>query len=272
MPVDHYENFPVASWLLPARLRRPVVAIYRFARDADDIADEGLATPRQRLDQLAARRAQLDDMAAGRPPRTPEFAALAQVIERWDLPLQPFYDLLDAFAQDVVKQRYACFAELLDYCRRSADPVGRLLLHLYQAASADNLRRSDAICTGLQLINFWQDVAVDWRKGRVYLPQDELRRFGVTESQIAHGRWDAGWAALMDFQIDRARAMMLQGSGLASALPRRIGLELAMIVHGGLRILEKLQRARGDVFQARPVLVGADWPLLLWRALSRPAA
>ncbi len=271
MPVDHYENFPVASWLLPAHLRRPVEVIYRFARSADDIADEGEAQPSQRLADLAAWRAQLDVIAAGRTPRTAEFAELAQVIKRESLPLQPFYDLLDAFAQDVVKERYADFAELLDYCRRSANPVGRLLLHLYRAASNDNLQRSDAICSSLQLINFWQDVAVDWRKGRVYLPQDELARFGVRESQIAQGRWDASWAALMDFQIDRARNMMLQGSALARALPRRAGLELAMIMQGGLRVLEKLQQVRGDVFRARPVLAGPDWPLLLWRALTRPA-
>jgi phytoene synthase len=266
MPVDHYENFPVASLLLPACLREPVTAIYGFARSADDIADEGSATADERLRELARFRSRLDDIAAGRPVSDPVFAPLQRAIDSHRLPLGPFYDLLDAFTQDVVKTRYRSFAELMDYCRRSADPVGRLLLHLYGAATAQNLPRSDAICSSLQLINFWQDVAVDWRKGRVYLPQDELVRFGVSEAQIAEGRCDAAWQRLMQFQIIRARAMMHDGASLGRALPGRIGLELRMIVAGGMRILDKLERVRGDVFRRRPVLAAFDWPLLLWRA------
>jgi phytoene synthase len=267
MSVDHYENFPVASFLLPKPLRRAVAAIYWFARRADDIADEGDAAPAQRLAGLDAYRTELLGIAAGEASDEPLFAELAQAIAVHGLPMQPFHDLLDAFSQDVVKQRYASFAELLDYCRRSANPVGALLLHLYRAASAENLRRSDAICTSLQLINFWQDIAVDWRKGRVYLPQDELARFAVSEAQIAEGRWNASWAAMMDFQVDRARAMMLEGSHLVRALPGRIGFELRLIVLGGLRILEKLQRIRGNVFRERPVLTRADWPLLAGRGV-----
>ena len=266
MPVDHYENFPVASLLLPAHLREPVAAIYAFARSADDIADEGSASPEERLRALDRYRSHLDDIAAGRPSSDPQFARLQDAISTHALPLGPFYDLLDAFSQDVVKLRYRSFAELIDYCRRSADPVGRLLLHLYGAATAQNLPRSDAICTSLQLINFWQDVAIDWQKGRVYLPQDELTRFGVSEAQIAEGRCDAAWQRLMQFQIIRARTMMHDGAPLGRALPGRIGLELRTIVAGGLRILDKLERVRGDVFRRRPVLAALDWPLLLWRA------
>mgnify|MGYP000917401055 FL=1 len=179
MPVDHYENFPVASVLLPKRLRRPIEAIYRFARSADDIADEGDALPAERLAGLAAYNIQLDAIERGEPVAGPVFAPLAAAIADWRLPIQLFRDLLDAFSQDVTKERYADYTELLDYCRRSANPVGRLLLHLVDRASPENLIRSDAICSALQLANFWQDIAVDWKKNRVYLPQEDLIRFGV---------------------------------------------------------------------------------------------
>ena len=171
MPVEHYENFPVASLLLPARLREPVEAIYAFARSADDVADEGDAPPIARLARLHDYQLALEACAHGHPVHDPSlaplFERLGRAIAAHGLPLQPFRDLLDAFMQDVAKTRYADFAELRDYCRRSTDPVGRLMLHLYGAATADNLRRSDAVCTSLQLINFWQDVAVDWEKRRI---------------------------------------------------------------------------------------------------------
>ena len=267
MPVDHYENFPVASLLLPAHLRRPVAAIYHFARSADDIADEGDATPDQRLAQLDAYRAELETIARGETPDLPLFQTLAPQIAAFGLPLQSFHDLLDAFSQDVVKSRYADFAELQDYCRRSANPVGRLMLALYGVAGEENLARSDAICTSLQLINFWQDVAIDWQKDRVYVPREDLARFHISEEQIAAGHWNAEWAALMDFQIDRARRLMREGAPLVHALPGRIGLELRLVVQGGLRILDKLQRVRGDVFRQRPVLGKPDWAFMGFRAL-----
>lgn len=267
MPVDHYENFPVASILLPRRLRQPVAAIYAFARSADDIVDEGNASPAVRLGLLDSYRAEIDAIEANRNPDTPLFQRLAQAIRCHALPIQPFRDLLDAFSQDIVKPRYADFDELLDYCRRSADPVGRLMLNLYREVSAENLVRSDCICSSLQLINFWQDVAIDWKKPRVYLPQSDLARFGVSEAQIAEGRIDDNWRALMRFQIDRARAMMLRGAPLGAAIPGRIGLELRTIVAGGLRVLEKIEAVDFDVFSRRPVLRAYDWPLLSWRAL-----
>jgi len=267
MPVDHYENFPVASWLLPRHLREPVGAIYAFARSADDIADEGDLDAAERLRQLEDYRRELDAIAGGNPTVEPMFLRLRQAVARHELPLQPFRDLLDAFCQDVVKTRYADFAELIGYCRRSADPVGRLLLRLYHAESPQQLAWSDSICSALQLINHWQDVALDWRKGRVYLPQEDLRRFSVSEAQIDSAGADANWCSLMHFQVERARAMMLAGSPLGRSLPGRIGMELRVIIAGGLRILEKIEAANYDVFRRRPVLKPVDWPLLAWRAV-----
>jgi squalene synthase HpnC len=155
----------------------------------------------------------------------------------------------------------------MDYCRRSANPVGRLMLALFRADTEENLRRSDAICSALQLINHWQDVAVDWRKGRIYLPQEDLERFGVTERQIATGRSDRSWQELMRFEVNRARALMHSGATLGGHLPGRIGLEIRTIVAGGLRILEKIEDVGYDVFRQRPVLQATDWPRLVWRAL-----
>ena len=267
MSVGHYENFPVASLLLPAALRKPVSVIYRFARSADDFADEGDMAPTARLALLEGYREELDRLKSGTLPAAPLFQELRQVIHMYGLPLAPFYDLLDAFSQDVRKPRYATFAEVLDYCRRSADPVGRLMLHLYGKSDTINVAASDSVCSALQLINFGQDVEIDFRKNRIYLPQDEMARFGVTEAQIAARDVSGGWWDLMRFQVERARALLLSGAPLSSRLPGRIGLEIRAVVQGGLRILEKLERARGDVFRHRPVLSGADWPLVFLRAL-----
>lgn len=272
MAVDHYENFPVASWLLPARLREPVAAIYAFARRADDLADEGELRADERLARLAAEREALLAIGRGEAVDDPVLARLAAAIATHQLPLQLFLDLLDAFAQDVTVTRYPSFEALRDYCRRSADPVGRLLLRLFQADTPDNLAASDAICTALQLINHWQDVAIDWRKnpphGRMYLPQDEMAHYGVDEAQLAAGRCDAAWRALMHFQCGRARALMLHGAPLARRLPGRVGLELRFIVAGGLRILEKIEAVDYDVFRHRPVITAADGPRLAWRSLA----
>jgi len=181
--------------------------------------------------------------------------------------VQLFHDLLDAFSQDVSKQRYENYHEVLDYCRRSANPIGRLLLHLFKQTTESNLRRSDAICTGLQIVNFWQDVALDYAKGRVYLPQDEMRRFGVSDDHLREKRCDAAWVSLMRFQVERAESLMRSGAALGSTLPGRIGLEIRITIQGGLRILEKLAHAGYDMFRRRPVLKGLDWPLLFFSAL-----
>jgi phytoene synthase len=259
--VAHYENFPVASLLLPAPLREPVAVIYRFARSADDFADEGDDPPALRLEKLDDFRRQLD------APSTPLLQEVRRIVREHDLPVQLFRDLLDAFSQDVVKLRYANFTEVLDYCRRSANPVGRLLLHLFKRSSETEFRQSDAICSALQLINFWQDAAIDFAKDRIYLPQEEMARFGVVEQDLAAQRCNDAWRRLLAFQVQRSRALMLAGAPLGRSLPGRLGLEIRTTVQGGLRILEKIENVGYDVFRRRPVLRWFDWPLLFARAL-----
>lgn len=264
---DHYENFPVASIFLPSRLRGAVRSIYAFARAADDIADEGEISPLERLAGLEQFRCQLHELELGKPPVGPIFNDLARTIRQYDLPYAPFHDLLDAFSQDIGKTRYADFGEVMAYCRKSANPIGRLLLKLYGDHDERHQAWSDGICSALQLINFLQDVAIDYKKGRIYLPQDEMTRFGVTERQIAEGRVDALWQQFMKTQIERARRMLTAGAPLGSALKGRIGLETRLIVLGGSRILEKLHASQGDMFQHRPILGLSDWFHMLRHAL-----
>lgn len=273
MSVNHYENFPVASVLLPRHLRRAVVDIYRFARSADDIADEGDAQPHERIEQLEQYRHALHTRFSplASPTAQPAeldaiFVPLARTVTRHQLPLSPFFDLLSAFEQDVTQTRYEDYASLADYCRRSANPVGHLMLYLYETVDTQALEQSDAICTALQLINFLQDVAIDWRKGRVYLPQSDLNRFGVTETMIAQAALNPAWHALMQFEVDRCRTLLNSGLPLGRRLRGRVGLELRLIIQGGLRILEKIEAARFDVFHHRPTLRPADWLLIIWRA------
>jgi squalene synthase HpnC len=268
--VDHYENFPVASVLCPPALRPAVVAIYHFARTADDVADEGDATPAQRLADLAAYR---DDLAAalagrsdsGRWPRV--FPALASAICRFALPATPLHDLLDAFAQDVRNPPYADRAALLDYCRRSANPVGRLLLHLYGVNDAVALRRSDAICSALQLINFWQDLSVDLPRNRIYVPHDALATAGLDVGTLRSGGDSPAARQLVRELCGWAEALMHEGAPLATTLPGRAGWELRLVVQGGLRILERIGQMNHATLQARPTLTAFDAPRLLWRAL-----
>ncbi len=264
--VSHYENFPVASLLLPRRLRQPVRTLYAFARQADDFADEGEWSAATRLERLNAFHRQLAQISRGKVTETQLFRDLALTISDYALPLQPFYDLLDAFRQDVTQNRYASIIDIMDYCRRSANPVGVLLLHLYEAATPRHLAYSNAICSSLQLINFLQDIAADFAKGRIYLPQDEMARFGVSEAHIARRQITGGWQQLMRSQIERARKLLQAGAPLGKALPGRIGLELRMIIMGGETILRKLHRSNGDVFNQRPVLKPTDWVAMLYRA------
>ncbi|HVZ43464.1 MAG TPA: squalene/phytoene synthase family protein [Ramlibacter sp.] len=252
-PVDHYENFPVASWLCPPRLKAPIAAIYWFARTADDIADEGDATAEARLADLAAYRADLHAALSGaresgRWPRV--FEPLARAVRAFALPAQPLSDLLSAFEQDVEKTRdaegYASREELLDYCRRSANPIGRLLLHLYGMGDARSLAQSDAICTALQLINFWQDASRDLPRGRFYIP--------------AHEQLPA--------LVAWARETMMRGAPLVHTVPGRAGWELRFVVQGGLRILDKIEAMDYATATSRPRLRAWDAPILLWRAWS----
>ena len=247
--VDHYENFPVASWLCPAHLRPAVGAIYHFARTADDIADEGDADAHSRLAGLSAMQADLLACTTTGHVSTqwPQvFTLLAAQIRQHAIPLQPLLDLLDAFTQDVnytqMQRRYASREELLDYSRRSANPIGRLLLHLYGVNDSASLAQSDAICSALQLINFWQDLSVDIPRGRHYLPDN----------------------ATLQEETTFARALMRQGSPLVHTLPGRGGWELRLVVQGGLRVLDKLEDV--DAFLHRPVLKGLDWLSVAWRA------
>ena len=272
--VDHYENFPVASWLCPPHLRGAVVALYHFARTADDLADEGPATAEQRLTQLATYRRALAQAAGPTPSRDQDrhpaqasspngpltsphpdalgpwsevFTPLATCIQTHALPMQWLHALLDAFEQDVrytqQGRRYASRAELLDYCAQSANPIGRLLLHLYRVNDAQSLAMSDAVCSSLQLINFWQDLSVDIPRGRLYLPE----------------------AADLSAELAFARALMRKGAPLVHRVPGRAGWELRLVVQGGLRVLDKIEGT--NPWQQRPSLVWHDWAWMLWRAL-----
>jgi squalene synthase HpnC len=264
---QHYENFPVASILLPKHLRYPVSLIYTFARRADDFADEGSFSPQQRLAWLADFKAQLDLIRDHKPIESDFFKALAVMIQQHQLPLQPFDDLLDAFSQDVVKARYENFSEVMHYCERSANPVGRLLLHLYKQATPENVAYADQICSALQLINFYQDIAIDLKKDRIYLCQDEMRHYGITESQLMAETSDKPWQAFFEFNLQRAQSMLASGKPLGRILRGRIGLEMRLIIAGGERIIAKLYDCEGDVFRYRPQLRALDWPLMGYHAL-----
>ncbi len=276
MSIDHYENFPVASLLCPPALRPAVTAIYHFARTADDIADEGDAAPAQRLADLAAYRADLaaacqGDAASARWPRV--FGPLRAVLVSHALPVELVTDLLSAFEQDVIKTSYTDRAELLDYCRRSANPVGRLLLHLYGVGGAQSLRQSDAICSALQLANFWQDLSVDTPRGRLYVPASDCARRAVDASALLAQRDAPNVRALVADMVEWTRDLMLTGAPLVHAIPGRAGWELRLVVQGGLRILEKITAMNFATLQTRPKLHWHDAPLLVWRALwMRPEA
>ncbi len=270
---DHYENFPVASIVLPKHLREPISLIYTFARQADDFADEGLHRPEWRLAKLQGFKCELDLIGSNTKTKSPFFTELGTMIRKHELPLAPFYDLLDAFSQDVTKARYANYFELLDYCRRSANPIGALLLHLFKKATPENLIYSNKICTALQLINFYQDVSIDFEhefnKSRVYLCQDEMKQFGVTEAQIASQHVNRHWVAFMLFNIERAEAMLQEGKPLGHVLPGRMGFEMRMIIGGGERVIYKLKNVHGDIFKHRPFLQTWDWPVILLKALLK---
>ena len=276
--VTHYENFPVASFLCPPTLRPAIVAIYWFARTADDLADEGDAPPQERLDALTHYRADLMACAACKPVSLSwpaVFGPLAPVITQFSLPVNLLADLLSAFEQDVVKTRYARQAELLDYCRRSANPVGRLLLHLYGVNDAASLEQSDCICTALQLINFWQDLSVDIPRGRIYLPADAWAQHGVDESQLLALAENPNTINLIAASAGFAGACMLKGSQLPKTVQRQLGgfngwraaLELRCVIQGGLRILGKIEALNHATLTRRPALEKWDVVVVFWKAL-----
>lgn len=270
MAVDHYENFPVASWLCPPPLRPAVSAIYHFARTADDLADEGDATPQERLRALAAYRAELDAALAGKAPgaRWPQvFAPLGVALRRHHLPLAPLAALLDAFEQDVHNPGYADRQALLDYCARSANPIGRLLLHLYGIDDATSLAQSDAMCSALQLINFWQDLSIDLPRARLYVPEQDLHRHGLMAEQLLTLEDSPSCRRMVASLCDWSRGLMLEGAPLARRIPGRAGWELRLVVQGGLHILDRIAAMDHASLSTRPTLRRRDAPRLLWRAL-----
>ena len=274
--IEHYENFPVASWLSPPHLRPAIAAIYQFARTADDLADEGDATTAQRQADLQDFRADLMAVAARRSPSArwaqTVFMPLGAVLIGYRLPLSLLNDLLDAFEQDLHTHRYADRPALLDYCRRSANPIGRLLLHLYGMTDAVALRRSDAICTSLQLINFWQDFTRDGPNGRVYAPAADLARHGVSADDLLACRDSTAARALIAELCGWAEALMTEGAPLVKQVPGRAGWELRGVVQGGLRILEKIRNSGHASLLQRPALNAFDAPTLVWRTLMMKTA
>jgi squalene synthase HpnC len=262
---EHYENFPVGR-LVPAPLRPHVHAIYAFARTADDIADEDYDRPdppseSERLDSMHQYQAMLEDCLADR--EVPEshrwiFLPLADTQKKFELPPSLFRDLLSAFEQDITKRRYADYGEVTDYCRRSANPVGRLLLYLHGFRDSHLHQLSDHICTGLQLANFWQDVSVDLKKDRIYLPEDERQQFGVSEEALLAGRADTSFRQLMEFQVDRAAGLFREGEELPRHLGSVLGWEIRLTWLGGMTILRKIKKQDYDTLSRRPSLKWYD--------------
>jgi hydroxysqualene synthase len=270
---SHYENFPVASRLLPAPMRPHVAAVYAFARVADDIADEGLQPAPVRQAQLQAwqdrlHTAVVDDRIDRPSPSRDELMmmALGHTIRTLDLPLSLFDDLVSAFGQDITTNRYLSWPDVFDYCRRSANPVGRLVLRIagYHDAALD--LSSDALCTALQLTNFWQDFGRDWRAGRLYVPFDVLLRAGARESDLAADRWTANWTAAMETCIATTRELFGRGRFVCDGVSGRLRFELRLTWHGGMCVLDRVTRARQQLLNHRPKLNGTDVPVLLWRA------
>jgi squalene synthase HpnC len=278
----HYENFPVASRLLPERMRPHIAAIYAFARTADDFADEPGMEDEQRLrlldewlQLLRGERLKNGDTQrfrkSGRPLlletlSVPVFQALHHTIATHNLPVQLFEDLLSAFRQDVTKHRYQDWNEVLDYCRRSADPVGRLVLRVAGHDDPVLDRASDAVCTALQLTNFWQDLDRDWRNGRLYVPLDDRDRAGARDEDLTARRMTPEWRVVLKSLAERTRQLFDAGRPVCDGVGGRLRWELRVTWLGGRRILDKLERARFDVFTNRPTLGAADVPALLWNA------
>lgn len=264
----HYENFPTASYLLPPPLRPAVAAIYAFARTADDFADEHDLEDSTRLTLLQVYTDELKCIENGMRPRLPILVAVADAVARHGLPLGPFYDLLSAFRQDVVKNRYANFEEVHDYCKRSANPIGHLMLALFGRDEPALRAQSDDICTGLQLINFWQDIVNDVSRGRVYLPDDEQREYGVNAEELCQAPWSENAQRLMRYQIERAASFVQRGAPLHRALSGRAALQIKATVNGAMVVVDKLRGRRHGADRAR--LKARDWATILVRTFFSP--
>ncbi len=259
---SHYENFTIASWLMPRAMRPHMHAIYAYARIADDFADE-----EHDLGKLDQWERELELAYAG-APRHPVFVALADTVRRFDIPRQPFLDLLRAFRSDVDFRGFETINDLLGYSRCSAEPVGRLVLYLFGYRDAERQRLSDQVCSGLQLANFWQDIAIDFAKGRIYLPRTDLREFGYSAGDLSRAIVDEHFASLMRHEVGLARAMLRRGAELHRLVDRRLSRDVLMFAGGGLAILDAIERAGYDVFRRRPKLGKLDYLRVGWRALS----
>ncbi|MFN8058678.1 MAG: squalene synthase HpnC [Vicinamibacterales bacterium] len=275
LATSHYENFPVASRLVPSRMRPHVAAIYAFARRADDFADEGTLDPSDRHLRLDAWQEALHAAVDGRRVDTadaPLFHAVAHTIHTHALPVGLFDDLLSAFHQDVDVSRYERWDDVMDYCRRSANPVGRLVLRLAGVVDDDSDRDSDAVCTALQLANFWQDFSVDWSRGRLYVPLEIVRREGADERALEAGRFDAAWRRVAEVVVRETRRLFDRGRPVCGAVTGRLAWELRATWLGGTAILDKIERAHFDVWSTRPTVGLVDAPRLVWRLLTWRAA
>jgi len=271
LATSHYENFPLVSWMLPRKLHRHFYHVYAYCRWADDLGDE-VGDPVRSLELLNWWRNELDACYAGQT-RHPVFVALRGTIDEFQIPQQPFTDLISAFEQDQTVREYDRFDQLRDYCRRSADPVGRLVLALCRATTDQNVAWSDSICTGLQLANFWQDVARDYDIGRIYLPREDYERFGYRREDFDVRRINPAFLDLMKFEVDRARQFLTDGLPLVAKLPGRLQVDIDLFAHGGLRILQRIEGIGYRVWERRPkvtkrdalgLLIGAIWRRL-WR-------
>ncbi|QDT66153.1 squalene synthase HpnC [Calycomorphotria hydatis] len=266
LALGHYENFPVASLLLPRRLRQHFYNVYAYCRWADDLGDEVEGTEAS-LELLDWWESELDECYSGRAGH-PVFVALGETIRQFDLPRQPFADLISAFRQDQSVVEYDTFEQLLDYCRRSADPVGRIVLRLWEADAEENLQWSDSICTGLQLTNFWQDVARDFEMGRVYLPREDRERFEYSTEMLEEREMNSQFAELMKFEVERTREYLEAGWPLADRVGGRYGIEVEMFIRGGLGILRKVEEQEFRVWEHRPTLRKWDVCSMLWKTLG----
>ncbi len=261
---SHYENFPVVTWRLPVNLRQPFYDIYAFCRWADDLADE-LGSQNESLRMLQWWREELTACFEGDSSH-PVYVALRETIRRFSIPAEPFHHLISAFERDQKQKRYESFDELLDYCSCSANPVGRILLHLFNTTDAESLRLSDSLCTGLQLVNFWQDVARDWEIGRVYLPQESLRHFSVTEQVLQEKKSTPDFIRMMKSELDRAEQFLMTGFELGNRVPRKVQFDIRLFALGGLLLCDKIRAINYRVLEQRPQIKKRDFPRLLWRA------
>ena len=268
--VNHYENFPVGSILIPREHRHSIRQIYHFARTADDIADEGNLSDVERLKTLEKYRNSFADHLCGKKNDSYLFRQLKITTEKYNLPQHLFFDLLSAFKKDVSKKRYGTFSELLEYCELSANPIGQLLLHIFGCATKQTLMLSDRICTSLQIINFLQDIHVDYLdKNRIYLPYDEMKKFGITEKYFEGKKIGLSWKSFVKFQTDRVRSILNEGVPLCHELSGRFKLEIKIIIEAAYAVIKKLEKIDGDIANKRPTLKTIDWPFIIIAALLK---